>query len=290
MPGGERVKRPRSLERILGWLAAGGAERGDPLVGVGGGTVTDLVGLAAALYMRGVPYVAVPTTWLGQADAALGGKVAMNLPRAKNMVGAFWPAWAVVADVTALRTLPAARLRDGMAEAIKAAIVGDGELWRLIGERGLGALRDDEAARYAITERAARVKLGIVARDPFERGERRRLNLGHTVGHALEVASGYRLPHGSAVALGLRAAAHLAAGRGADPALAASLDEVLTGLGYRLRRRFDIGAVRDAMAGDKKRVGGRQRWLLPVRIGEVVEADDLTDAEVTSALRVIADR
>ncbi len=227
VPGGERVKRPRSLERILAWLSAERAERGDPLVGVGGGTVTDLVGLAAALYMRGVPYVAVPTTWLGQTDAALGGKVAIDLPRAKNMVGAFWPAWAVVADITALRTLPAARLRDGMAEAIKAAIIGDDELWRLIGERGPGALRDDEAARYAITERAARVKLGIVASDPFERSERRQLNLGHTVGHALEVASGYRLPHGSAVALGLRAAADLAAGRGADPALAPSLDEML---------------------------------------------------------------
>lgn len=286
--GGERAKRPRSLERILAWLAAGGAERGDPLVGVGGGTIGDLTGLAAALYARGVPYVAVPTTWLAQADAALGGKVAIDLPAGKNLVGAFWPAWAVLADIAALRSLPRARLRDGLAEAVKAAMIGDPALWQLIATHGSRALDGDEAVRYAITERAARVKLAIVRRDPFERGERRQLNLGHTVGHALEAASGYRLAHGAAVALGLRAAAALAARRGADGEVAPALDELLAALGFSLRGRFDPAAVRRATLADKKRAGGRQRWQLPLRIGHVIEVDDVTDAELTQALAVIA--
>lgn len=287
--GGEGAKRLRSLERILTWLAEEGAERGDPLVGVGGGTIGDLTGLAAALYGRGVPYVAVPTTWLAQADAALGGKVGIDLPAGKNLVGAFWPAWAVLADVTMLRTLPPSRLRDGLAEAVKAAIVGDGALWRLIAERGVDALDGEEAVRYAITERAARVKLAIVRGDPFESGERRQLNLGHTIGHALEAASGYRLPHGAAVALGMRGAATIAAGRGGDADLAPALDELLAALGFPLRQRFDPAALRRAMLADKKRAARRQRWLLPLRIGQVVEVDDVTAAELTTALGAIAE-
>jgi 3-dehydroquinate synthetase/shikimate kinase len=287
LPGGERAKRLRTLERVLEWLAASRAERGDVIVGVGGGTVGDLAGLAAALYARGVPYVAVPTTWLAQADAALGGKVGVDLVGAKNAVGAFWPPWSVFADVAMLRTLPRRRLRDGLAEAVKAAIIGDHELWSLLERRGRAALRRDEAARYAITERAARVKLGIVARDPFEQGERRQLNLGHTLAHALEIESGYRLPHGAAVALGLRAVAAIATGRGADPELGERLDSLLADLGFALRHSFDPVAVRDAITGDKKRLRGRQRWLLPMGIGQVTEVDDVSDAELGAALERI---
>lgn len=287
--GGEGVKSFASLERVLAFLVASGAERGDPVVGVGGGSVGDLAGLAAALHARGAPYVSVPTTLLAQTDAALGGKVAVNLPAGKNVVGAFWPASAVVADGSFLGSLPSARLRDGLAEAVKAAIIGDRSLWELIADRGALALAGEEAVRYAVTERAARVKLAVVRRDPFERGERRQLNLGHTVGHALEMTSGYRLHHGDAVALGLRAAAALAVGRGADPELGQDLDAVLAGLGFPLHHSFDATVVTGAMLTDKKRSGGRQRWLLPMAVGTVVEADDLTDAEVAVALRVIGE-
>ena len=287
LAGGERAKRMRTLERVLEWLATSRVERGEAVVGVGGGTVGDLAGLAAALYARGVPYVAVPTTWLAQADAALGGKVGVDLAGAKNAVGAFWPPWSVFADVAVLRTLPPRRLRDGLAEAVKAAMIGDPELWTLLEERGRAALRRDEAARYAITERAARVKLGIVGRDPFEQGERRELNLGHTLAHALEIESGYRLAHGAAVALGLRAVAGIAAGRGADPDLGERLDSLLANLGFAPRRTFDAAAVRDAMTGDKKRLRGRQRWLLPMGIGQVTEVDDVSDAELGAALERI---
>ncbi|MDQ3690959.1 MAG: iron-containing alcohol dehydrogenase [Chloroflexota bacterium] len=284
---GERSKRLGSLEIILEWLAEGRVERDTPLIAVGGGTIGDLAGTAAALYARGLPLVHVPTTWVAQADSAFGGKVAVDLSGAKNAVGAFWPPVAVISDVAALRTLPLRLRRDGIAESIKAAIIGDATLWRLLEDRGRRALRTDEPARYAMLERSARLKLAVCERDPFEAGERRTLNLGHTVGHALEIESRYRLPHGAAVALGMRAVAAIASGRGADPELAPRLDALLDGLGFALRRTFDPNAVRTAMLADKKRRGGRQRWILPMEIGAVTEVDDVTDDELDGALGVI---
>jgi 3-dehydroquinate synthetase/shikimate kinase len=284
---GERAKRMRRLEAILEWLAAQRVERDEHLLAVGGGTIGDLAGTAAALFNRGIPLVQVPTTWLAQSDSAIGGKVAVDLAGAKNAVGAFWPPAAVLSDVAALRTLPLRLRRDGMAESVKSALIGDPELWRLLELRGRASLRDDEAARYAVVERSARLKLGVCERDPFESGERRTLNLGHTIGHALEIESRYRLPHGSAVALGMRAAAVIAAGRGADPDLPQRLDAILATLGFRMTRAFDADAVRAAMRGDKKRRGGRQRWILPMEIGRVTEVDDVTDAELRTALRAI---
>lgn len=285
--GGERAKRLRTLERILEWLAEQRVERGEALLAVGGGTVGDLAGTASALFNRGLPLAHVPTTWVAMADSAIGGKVAVDLAGAKNAVGAFWPPVAVVADVARLRTLPVGLRRDGMAESVKSALVGDPALWRLLEHRGAAALRADEAARHAIVERSARLKLAVCERDPFERGERRTLNLGHTAGHALEVASGYRLRHGSAVALGLRVAAAIATGRGADPELAPRLDELLGRLGFRLTQELDPDAVRAAMLTDKKRRAGRQRWILPMEIGRVAEADDVSEAELKRALAVI---
>ncbi|MGH2446573.1 MAG: 3-dehydroquinate synthase family protein, partial [Candidatus Limnocylindria bacterium] len=284
---GERAKRLRGLERILDWLAEQRVERDTPLVAVGGGTIGDLAGTAAALFARGLPLVHVPTTWLAQADSAIGGKVAVDLAGAKNAVGAFWPPVAVLSDVAALRSLPRRLRRDGMAESVKAALIGDPALWRLLEERGAAALGTDEPARYAILERSAILKLGVCARDPFETGERSTLNLGHTIGHALEVESAYRLSHGAAVALGMRAVAAISATRGGDPELASRLDTLLDRLGFELRRAFDRDSARAAMLGDKKRRAGRQRWILPMEIGRVAEVDDVTDAELERALGVI---
>lgn len=285
--GGERGKRLRAVERLLERAATFGAEREDAWICVGGGTTTDLGGTAAALYHRGAPLIHVPTTWLGQADAALGGKVAVDLARAKNAAGAFWPPVAVIADVASLRSLPRSRLLDGMAESLKSALIGDAALWRLIEERGAAALRTrdpDEAARYAIVERSVRLKLRIVANDPYESGERRTLNLGHTLGHALEIESGYRLPHGQAVVLGIRAVAAIAENRGAEQGFAGRIDALLAALGFALHRRFDASAVRQALQGDKKRRVGRQRWILPIEVGRVAEVDDVSDVELERAL------
>jgi len=286
MAGGEPSKRLSRLEEIVEWLSAERAERGDALVAFGGGTLGDLAGFAAAVYLRGVPLVQVPTTWLAQADASLGGKVGVDLRGAKNAVGATWPPWVVIADVAALRTLREAQLRDGFAESIKAALIGDPALWDLAEAAGRLALAD-EPIRYAMLERAVRVKLGIVSRDPYETGERRLLNLGHTLGHALEVESGYRLAHGSAVALGMRAVAAIAAARGGDATLPERLDMLLQAAGFALRRAFDRSAVKAALATDKKRVNGRQRWILPMAIGRVLEVDDVSEAELDRALQTI---
>ena len=288
---GERHKRLRGVERLLEAASAMGVERGDAWIGVGGGTTTDLVGAAAALYLRGVPFAALPTTWLGMTDAAIGGKVGVDLSAAKNAAGAFWPPVAIVGDVATLRPLPRSRRLDGMAESLKSGLIGDAALWRLVETRGRAALGTDEGARYAIIDRAVQLKLGVVDRDPFEQGERRVLNLGHTIGHALEVESGYRLPHGQAVVLGLRAVAAMAARRGAEHDLAARIDSVVSALGYQLQRRFDPRTVKRALSSDKKRHQGRQRWILPMAVGRVSEVDDVTEAELDAALAVIrADR
>lgn len=288
MPGGERVKRMRHLEGVLEWLATVEVERDTPLVALGGGTIGDVAGTAAALYARGLPLVHVPTSWLAQADSAIGGKVAVDLAHAKNAVGAFWPPVAVISDTAAMRTLTPAQRRDGIAESVKAALIGDPPLWELIERRGSAALHADEAARYAIVERSARLKLAVCDRDPFEVNERRTLNLGHTIGHALEVASGYRLGHGAAVALGLRGVAAIAQERGADPTLSGRIDALLVDLGFTLRVPFDGEKARAALRGDKKRRAGRQRWILPMEVGRVVEVDDVTEAEVGLALGAIS--
>jgi 3-dehydroquinate synthetase len=285
---GERQKRLRTLERMLEAASSMGAERGDAWVGVGGGTATDMVGAAAALYVRGAPFVAITTTWLGMTDAAIGGKVGVDLSAAKNAAGAFWPPAAIIADLATQRTLPRARRLDGMAESLKSGLIGDPALWDLVERRGRDALRNDEAARYAIIDRSVQLKLGVVDRDPFEQGERRTLNLGHTLGHALEIESGYRLPHGMAVVLGLRAVTHIAMGRGAESGLDERIDHVVRSLGYRLERDFDAAAVKAALRTDKKRVQGKQRWILPMAVGAVTEVDDVTEAELDAAIHTIS--
>jgi len=285
---GEHNKRLASAEAMLEFAAEAHAERGDAWVAIGGGTTGDLVGTAAALYMRGAPLFQVPTTWLAMADAAIGGKVGVDLSAAKNAAGAFWPPVAVVADLATLTTLSQDRLRDGLGESLKCGIIGDPWLWQLIRTSGRAALATgpeaDLAARYAMVERAALLKIGVVDRDPFEAGERRTLNLGHTIGHALEVESRYTLPHGQAVVLGTRAVARMAVGRGASPDLAAEIDDVVASLGYAMRRAFDPAAVMRALRGDKKVHAGRLRWILPEAIGRVRQVDDITDAEIAAAL------
>jgi shikimate kinase / 3-dehydroquinate synthase len=289
LDGGESIKSFARLEEVLAWLSSVGAERTDPLLAVGGGTIGDLAGLAAALHHRGMPLVQVPTTWLAQADSAIGGKVAIDLPQAKNAVGAVWPAWAIVSDAGLLHSLPVDRRRDGLAECLKSGLIGDPVLWQLVEERGQAALAgDDPAAVYAMTERAARLKLDIVERDPYEEGERRVLNLGHTLGHALEVESGYTLAHGEAVCLGLRAVAAIAAVRGEEAGLAERIDNVLAALGYPLHRSFDRAQVLAALGTDKKRERGRQRWILPMAVGRVEQVTDVTNEELETALEVIA--
>ena len=207
---GEAEKRWPTVEDLLGrWLDAG-LTRGDTVIAIGGGVLTDTVGFAAAVYLRGISWIAVPTTLLAMVDASVGGKTGVNLEQGKNLVGAFWPPRLVVVDVATLATLPARELRAGMAEVVKTAWIGDHDLLDAIPDRldGFDTLGPDQWQE--IVMRCLAVKSRIVSDDEREAGARASLNLGHTLGHALEAATGYRrFLHGEAVAWGLLAAARL---------------------------------------------------------------------------------
>jgi shikimate kinase/3-dehydroquinate synthase len=237
-------------------------DRSSTLVALGGGTTTDLVGFVAATYMRGIDWVAVPSTLVGQVDASIGGKVGIDTSEGKNLVGAFhWPT-ATVIDSSLLSTLPAEERRNGLAEVVKTGLLAGEPLWEL---------ETDELVR-----RCAAYKAAVCLRDPYERGERAHLNLGHTFGHALEAASGYAVPHGRAVALGLTAALRLS---GLDEE-AAVVEDVLAPEPVTV----DRDRAWAALQRDKKAVGGRVRLVLLERPGAPVVRDDVQPDRVRAAL------
>ena len=280
---GERAKTLATAGRLLRALAAAGADRGTPVIALGGGVVTDLAGFVAAVYARGIPWVAVPTTLLGMADASVGGKTGVDLPEGKNLAGAFHPPVLIHLAPETLRTLPARHLRNGLAEIAKMEILG-GLRKGLPAVRRLAGGDPASAAR-----RAAAAKAVLVARDPFERrGIRVLLNLGHTVGHALEAATGYdgRVLHGEAVAVGMVAAARVAEGRGLlREGEAAALAEVLRSLGLpvTLPRGVAGRAILSFARTDKKRAGGEVRMVLPRSAARALVAV-VTPAELAAAL------
>jgi 3-dehydroquinate synthase len=259
VPSGEAAKRLAVIEDLYRRLAAIPAHRPDPVVALGGGATTDAAGFAAATWMRGVPLVSVPTTLLGMVDAAIGGKTAVDLEAGKNLVGAFHQPSVVVADLDALATLPAAELRSGMAEVIKAGLIADPALAAACLERAGAAVGGDLDALFPLVEAAIRVKAEVVAADERESGRRAVLNYGHTLGHALERLAGYRgLRHGEAVALGMVFAARVAEAIGlARPGLVAGHVELLRAAGLPVDEvELDPDEVLEAMALDKKHGGG----------------------------------
>lgn len=280
---GERFKRWRSVATLHDLWLASEVDRTSVAVAVGGGTTTDVVGLAAATYLRGVKWIPVATTLLGMVDAAIGGKTGVDLPQGKNLVGAVWHPLAVVADLAALETLPARVRSEAIPEMVKAAVIGDPLLLELIDGTSVDA---EMAAWSELIARAAAVKARVVASDPVDSDARVALNLGHTFAHAFEHASRYRIRHGAAVALGLRAAGILARDRtrwsSQDQAL---MLRALRRHGLRIRLgRIDNRAVLEAMRVDKKRSSGSLRFVLPVRLGEVQTGVEAADDEVLAVL------
>ncbi len=268
--GGESTKRPTTVASLYDSFLEFGADRSTWIVAVGGGTITDVAGFAASTYLRGVCWAAVPTTVLGMADAAIGGKTGIDLPQGKNLVGSFWNPSAVVADIASLATLPLAERSTGLAEAIKCAVIDDPALLETIATI---SPRSDPKTWKDVVAATARVKAAIVAADPLERGRRAVLNLGHTVGHAIEVASAYRVTHGEAVSVGLRAAGLIARSQGAgwwphrDHAL---LLNALRGAGLPVfAQELKVDAVMKGMLRDKKSVDGQVRFVLPFALGDV---------------------
>ena len=202
-PPGESAKNMEIVLQLCQQLIARGFDRKSLLIAVGGGVVGDVAGFAAAIFMRGIPYIQVPTTLLAQVDSAIGGKTGVDLPSGKNLLGAFHQPLLVVADPDVLSTLPVAIRREGFAEIIKAALIADSELFSLLENQGSNLLENANEMLETIIAKAAEVKCRVVSHDEHESGLRRILNFGHTLGHALEAASQYSLPHGQAVAAGM---------------------------------------------------------------------------------------
>ena len=274
LPDGEAYKRWGEVASLFARWLEGGLHRQHTVMAVGGGVVTDVVGFAAAVYLRGIRWLAVPTTLLAMVDAAVGGKTGFNLPQGKNLVGAFWPARLVLVDTATLATLPTRELRAGVVEVVKVAWIGDHGLLDLL-ERPIADYGSLPAAAWDdVVVRAVQVKADIVRKDLRESGVRKALNLGHTLGHALESATEYRrFLHGEAVAWGMRAAALLAYNRGL---LAREELERLSGVLTRLGPfpSVDLIGVDDALdrlALDKKRDDLGVGWVLPTDDGVVLD-------------------
>ena len=270
LDGGEEAKSLPSLERLWRSLAELELERSDVIVCAGGGSITDVGGFAAATFRRGLPWLAVPSTLVGQVDAAIGGKTAINVA-AKNDVGAFWQPRGVLCDPVLLETLPAREWSGGMAEVIKTALLAGGRLWELVEgwEPGPG----ERAARRELVQRCVGVKTLVVAADPEDRGRRAILNLGHTIGHGIEAVAGYGgLTHGECVSIGLVAALRLSEQlAGLEAGTAERTARLLERHGLPVRAPgLDADAVLAAMRHDKKRAAGEHRMVLLEAIGRPV--------------------
>ncbi len=269
MPAGERSKSMAELERVLDFLERQRVDRGGCVIAVGGGTVGDLAGLAASVWQRGVRLVAVPTTLLAMVDSSIGGKTGVNGARSKNAIGTFWQPSAVIADLACLQTLPPASYRDAFAEVVKYAVAMDRGLFDLLQRNAPRLLEGDTSMLQRVVFRCVAAKALVVAKDERDRGPRAILNYGHTAGHALEAATGFRISHGRAVAFGMRVAAEIAVAMDlCSRRVAESQGALLDAFGLPDRPpRVDAKKVLAAIALDKKARRGKVAWVMPRRLG-----------------------
>ncbi len=285
LPAGEQHKRLAVVERLAQQMARYGADRRSVLIAFGGGVVGDLGGFLAAIYMRGIEYVQVPTTLLAQVDSSVGGKTGVNLSVGKNLIGSFHHPRLVLADTAVLRTLPPAELRAGLYESLKAGLICDRTLFEYIEQHSTDLLTQRADALDHVIAESIRIKAHVVEQDERESGRRMLLNFGHTIGHAIEAVTKYRtLLHGEAVGWGMRVAVEVSRGRGlpnvdADRCLAAIDALELPPLPKLSARR-----LLHASAGDKKHVAGVRHYVLLSAIGHAYVAKDVTDQELLRAI------
>ncbi len=281
VPAGEESKTLEMAGMLYEQLIQGGLERGDAIVALGGGVIGDLAGFVAATYLRGVPWVCCATTLLSMVDASIGGKTGVDLPSGKNLVGAFHPPLLTLSDLSVLHTLPPRELQGGLAEVIKAGIIADVELFEMI-ERGSTNLPE-------MIRRAIKVKVEVVREDPFEKGRRAVLNLGHTIGHAIEAASQFRLRHGEAIGIGCITEAKIAERLGlAQTGLSDRIEAVIDKVGLpTCYANLETDAIVHLMRSDKKKQSGRLRFALPRNIGEVVIGVEVKEEWVREALEAV---
>jgi 3-dehydroquinate synthase len=286
LPAGERWKRLSQVEKLADQLARSGADRSSILIAFGGGIVGDLGGFLAAIYMRGIDYIQVPTTLLAQVDSSVGGKTGVNLAAGKNLIGSFHHPRAVFADLEVLQTLPDREFRAGLFESVKAGIIRDAALFRFMEQNAGRILARDPAALERVITDSIRMKAGIVALDERESGLRMILNFGHTLGHAIEAATRFRkLLHGEAVAWGMLAALQVAVARGTvGPDQADRIERTILAYGPLPPFRATAAQLLAAAGRDKKNRAGTRRFVLPQAIGNAVVLEDVTDRELESAL------
>jgi len=287
IPAGETHKTLDTVRALYEAFLDAGVERGGTIAALGGGVVGDIAGFAAASYLRGVSWINLPTSLLAMVDASIGGKVGVDLPQGKNLIGAFHMPALVAADLDTLDTLPQAEFRAGMAEVVKAGIIGDAHLIEQLEQAGFWERPD---SREDIIGRAIAVKVNIVQIDPYERsGERAKLNLGHTIGHGIEAASGFAFRHGEAVAIGMVAEGQVAERIGlAESGLSNRIEQLLRCIGLPVRASgMSPAAIRAAMSTDKKKQDRRLKFALPKCIGEVVSGISVDDALISEVLREI---
>ena len=288
-PGGEPRKKMAEVEALAEQMVAGGADRSSVVVAFGGGIVTDVAGFLAAVFMRGIPVIQIPTTLLAQVDAAVGGKTGVNLVSGKNLVGSFHQPLVVLIDPDVLRTLPEREYRAGLYEIIKCGVIRDAELFRVLAEGADKVFAQEPETVDRIIADAVRIKAEVVTADEREGDLRRILNFGHTVGHALEADTQYqRFLHGEAVAFGMHAATALAE-RVVElaPSQAARIHSVIRSYGpIPTLAGISASSLFARLAADKKTVQGKVHFVLPVRIGEVKVVTGVDDRAVMDAIEV----
>ncbi len=292
LPEGEENKSLLQAEKAYKFMVNKGFDRGDLIVGLGGGVIGDFAGFIAATYMRGLAVFQIPTTLLAQVDASIGGKTAVNLSEGKNLVGVFHQPEEVLIDINVLRHLSNYQYRQGIAECIKYGILGDKELFVFFEENIRSILDRDVRKLQYIIAKCCKIKADIVSEDEKEKGLRAVLNLGHTIGHALEASVGYgNLGHGDAVALGMRAEAYIGTQLGiTDPNLLESLNRLLDCFNFPSDLDFSLDKVMALIKSDKKRVRGKARFVIPTYLGSVKIIDNVNDDLVIKAFQYIGDR
>jgi len=285
IPDGEEGKSPEVLLKLWNWLAAAGFTRTDVVVGVGGGAITDIAGFAAATYLRGIDWIAIPTSVAGSVDAAIGGKTGANLDYGKNLVGSFHSPRAVLVDHSWFATLSDRDFSAGLAEVIKCGFIRDAQILQLMGNRDLQSIRKDDALVLELIRRAVQVKADVVSGDFKESFDREILNYGHTFGHAVEKHAKYSLRHGECVAIGMAFMAHLQSELGLITDEVRDLHlTILTGI--QLPITYSAGdwpELRALMSMDKKSRGNTLRFVTITEIGKTDRIADVAQAHLVSA-------
>jgi 3-dehydroquinate synthase len=286
-PRGEANKNLQTMADLASELAKRGFDRSDGLIALGGGVTGDITGFLASMYMRGIPFVQIPTTLLAQVDSSVGGKTGVDIPEGKNLVGAFYQPEAVYIDTDVLQTLPVEELRGGLAEVIKYGVIQDRDFFDFLKGNREAIFALDQEIITRLIARCCEIKARVVERDEREGGLRRILNFGHTIGHAVEAASSFTIIHGLAVGIGMVAAADLAVKTGCLGLEDADAIRGLIksyGLPTSIPAALDRTAIRQYLLADKKTVGGRVFYVLPEVIGKVIITDQVRSEDVDSVL------